>query len=175
MARRLTHARLLGAAAAAGAILASACSIFATRPTQEMSDTVAALRAAKEVQADTLAPELYRQAGEWFFKAKNEYRYKNFADARSHAEKARKLAEQAEFEAIRGGGSRTEVGGIADPLANMQAPPPPVETSTPAKPEKPYEYPTPTGTPYNENGPNTPQAPGPGPNSAPNPLGTPRQ
>src|SRR4051794_8128144 len=71
-------------------ILASvqACSVLATRPTQEMSDAAAALRAAREVQADTLAPELYRQASEWFFKAKKEYKFKNFALAGTYVEKA---------------------------------------------------------------------------------------
>src|SRR4051812_24234163 len=54
------------------------CSLLATRPLQEMSDTSAAIRAAKEVQADTLSPEFYRQSNEWFFKAKHEYKFKNF-------------------------------------------------------------------------------------------------
>lgn len=78
------------------------CSILATRPVQEMSDTWAAMRAAKEAQADTLAPELYRRAAEWFFRAKNEYKLKNFMLASEYAEKARLLAEQAEFESVQG-------------------------------------------------------------------------
>src|SRR5271170_5746966 len=82
------------------------CSVFATRPVQDMSDTEAALRAAKEVQADTLAPELYRQANEWFFKSKHEYKFKNFDLARTYSDKARLFAEDAEFEAIRNGGNR---------------------------------------------------------------------
>src|SRR5690348_3640000 len=75
------------------------CSIIATRPVQEMSDATAAIRAAKEVQADTLAPEYYRQSNEWFFRAKHEYKFKNFKLAKEYADKARYLAEQAEFEA----------------------------------------------------------------------------
>src|SRR4051812_41542456 len=64
--------------------LMAGCSIVATRPVQEMSDTQASLRAAREVQADTLSPELYRQATELYFKAKNEYKFKNFELARRY-------------------------------------------------------------------------------------------
>lgn len=110
------------------------CSLLATRPVQEMSDTTAALRAAKEVQADTLAPELYRKANELFLKARKEYKYKNFYLANDYAEQARALAEQAEFEAIRGGGIRQDAN-IPDPLANS--------LPTPTNPA--YAYPTPTG------------------------------
>ncbi len=109
-----------------------------------MSDTAASIRAAREVQADTLAPELYRQSNEWFFKAKHEYKYKNFKLAKEYAEKARLFAEDAEFESIRNGGSRSS-DVTSDPLASglsgPPAPPPPTPTSTP------YAYPTPTGVP----------------------------
>src|SRR4051812_15013227 len=91
---------LLALSLAAGA----GCSIFHSRPVQEMSDTQAAMRAAKEVQADTLAPEIYRQASDWWQRAKREYKLKNFAMAHEYADKARAFAEQAEFEAVRGGG-----------------------------------------------------------------------
>lgn len=114
------------------------CSLTATRPTQEMSNTNAAIRAAKEVQADTLAPELYRQSTEWYLRAKHEYKFKNFQLAKEYADKARRLAEQAEFDSLRNGGNRGEVG-ASDPLANAPAP-----ESTP------YDYPTPTGTPAEE-------------------------
>src|SRR6185312_12007222 len=100
-------------------IALAACALTATRPTQEMSDTGAALRAAKEVQADTLAPELYRQANEWWLKARREYKFKNFSFAKDYAAKARKFAEKAEFEAIKNGGNRTD---IAPP--DLSAPPP---------------------------------------------------
>jgi hypothetical protein len=129
---------------AAGVSLA-ACSLLATRPTQEMSNTAAALKAAKEVSADTIAPELYRQAGEWYFRAKNEFRYKNFKEAREYANKARAYAEQAEFEAIRNGAQRTET--TVDPITNepkIAPPPEPVPAATPT------EQPTPVGTPYEE-------------------------
>jgi hypothetical protein len=105
-----------------------------------MSDTTAAIRAAKEVQADTLAPELYRQANEWFFKARNEYKFKNFSFAQEYAKRARKFAEQAEFEALRNGGNRTD----AAPVDQMA---PTSGVSGPTAAPSPYAYPTPEGTP----------------------------
>ncbi len=97
-----------------------------------MSNTQAALRAAKEVQADVLAPELYRQATEWFLKARQEYRYKDFEKAREYADKARVNAEQAEFEAlknggIRGGNPETLIDEIPPPPGDPMAAPPPGE------------------------------------------------
>ena len=105
-----------------------------------MSDTQASIRAAREVQADTLAPELFRQSNEWFLKARSEYKFKNFALTQEYAAKARRFAEQAEFEAIRIGGNRTEV--PADPAltAGSGAPPLPPPLPTPA----------PTGTPFED-------------------------
>jgi hypothetical protein len=111
----------------------ASCALTATRPVQEMSDTGAAIRAAKEVQADTLAPELYRQANEWFLKARKEYKFKNFSFAQQYAVRARKFAEQAEYESIKNGGTRSEA--PADqPAAAAPAP-------------APNEYPAPQGTP----------------------------
>jgi hypothetical protein len=127
--------------------LLSGCALVTTRPIQEMSDTVAALKAAREVQADKLAPELFRQANEWFFKAKGEYKMKNFALAQDFARKARIFAEQAEFEVLRTGVSRIEVA-PSDPLAagGPAPPPPPPDAPPPPKPE-PYAYPEPKATP----------------------------
>jgi hypothetical protein len=121
------------------------CALTATRPTQEMSDTTAAIRAAKEVQADTLAPELYRQANEWFFRARNEYKFKNFSFADEYAKKAKKFAEQAEFEALRNGGNRTDVAPV-DQSMTVNQPPGSGQPPAAATPQ-PYAYPTPEGTP----------------------------
>jgi hypothetical protein len=113
------------------------CSLAVTRPVQEMSDMAAALRAAKEVEADSLAPDLYRQAQEHALKAQNEYKIQNFKVALDYIEKARKYAEQAEYAALRSGANRTS-------LIPPELPPPPAE--------EPYPYPTPTGTPYDPAG-----------------------
>jgi hypothetical protein len=114
--------------------LLSSCSLFKTRPVQEMSDTAAAMKAAKDAQADIIAPVLYREANEWWQQAKTEYKYKNFEEAEEYAIKARKLAEQAEFEVLKNPGQH-------------DAPPP--EATTPPEPASTsYPYPSPTGTPY---------------------------
>ena len=82
------------------------CSMLATRPVLEMAQTGSALRAAKEVQADTLSPEYFRQAKEWFFRARHEYQFKNFKLAKEYADRARYFAEHAEYDSVRNGGSR---------------------------------------------------------------------
>ncbi len=99
------------------------------------------MKAAKDAQADVIAPVLYREANEWWQKAKAEYKYKNFEDAETFAIKARKLAEQAEFEVLKNPGQRTE--STMDDNSAQQAPP-----SAPTPADTPYAYPTPTGTPF---------------------------
>jgi len=97
-----------------------------------MSDTAAALRAAKEVSADTLAPDLFRSASEAYIKGRNEYRMKNFVVAKDHLTKAKRLAEQAELEALVNGAKRQSAVNLED-----------APTVAPA----PYDYPSPRGTP----------------------------
>lgn len=82
------------------------CTLTATRPVQQYSDTTAALKAAREAiasrgenNADTTAVDLLREATETFNKAKRAYRQKNFDEAQRHLSKARRLAEQAELDA----------------------------------------------------------------------------
>jgi hypothetical protein len=99
-----------------------------------MSNTNAAIKAAKDVQADSIAPELYRQASEWWRRARHEYRFKNFDLALQYAKKARHFAEEAELEAIQGGGQHVDT----TPDIPMPAP-------TPTGNSAPYA--TPTGMP----------------------------
>ncbi len=131
------------------AISVTGCSIFHERPIQLMSDTAAALKAAKEVSADTLAAEKYRRATEAYFKAQNEYRLKNFAIAEDHAKRAKRLAEESEFEALRGGSNRTS-------LLPPEIPPgpPPPSTYEPPRGELATEVMKrgTTGAPQNGNG-----------------------
>jgi hypothetical protein len=112
----------------------SSCTLIQTRPIQKMADTSAAIKAAREVQAETLAPELFRQAGEWFFKAKKEYRLKNFDLANLYADKARFFAESAEFEAVRNGAQRTSDPIAVDPLASPNFSSPAGSASPPPSP-----------------------------------------
>lgn len=85
-----------------------------------------AIKAAKEVGADTLAPELYRNAVEKGQLARKEYRFKNFQTAKELADQARFYAEKAEFESIQNGGKREAV--PQDPLAEPSYSPEPIAT-----------------------------------------------
>lgn len=114
------------------AIIQPGCSLTVTRPIQEMSDTAAALRAAKEVSADTLAPDIFRSANEAYIKGRNEYRMKNFVVAKDHLAKAKRLAEQAEVEALVNGAKRQSAVNLED---------------APTIAPQPYDYPSPRGTP----------------------------
>lgn len=106
----------------------SGCSLFHDRPIQLMSETAAALKAAREVSADSLAPEKFRLANEAYFRAQNEYRLKNFAVAEKYAKRARRLAEESEFDALRQGSSRTSL----LPPEIPAGPPPPSTYEEPA-------------------------------------------
>jgi hypothetical protein len=110
-------------------ISGSGCSVIARRPIQEMSDAAAALKAAREVQADTNSTDYFRLSEELFFKARQDYRYKNFARARKYANEARELAEKAEFLSIRGGAVRSS---LSAPPADAGSPP--AVDSAPANP-----------------------------------------
>ncbi|MCM2322143.1 MAG: DUF4398 domain-containing protein [Oligoflexia bacterium] len=112
----------------------TSCTILTTRPVQDMSDTAAAIRAAREVQAEVLSPEYYRQANEWFAKARREYKFRNFHEAKEYSSKARRYAEQAEFEAIRANGTR------ADPFIEN---PPPTDGADATSSDGSFATPTP--------------------------------
>ncbi len=111
-------------------VLASvACSVTAVRPSQSMSDMEVSMKAALEVSADTLAPEIYRLAHESALIARKEYKFKNFELAKKFADQARLYAERSEFEAIRNGAKRETV--PEDPLATPSYPSEPVAVPTP--------------------------------------------
>lgn len=161
-----TDARILSSRAdkfafaiAIAAMAFAGCVITATRPTQEYSDTLAALRAAKEVGADTLAPETYQQADEYFAKAKSHYRLKYYFEAREALLKSRTFAEKAEFEALRAGATRVSTV-PKDPLA--EATPGPKEPFTP-----------PTNSKYVESAEQEANKPPPTPTPPPSPTPTP--
>jgi hypothetical protein len=103
-----------------------ACSVTAVRPAQEMSNMEVSIRAAKEVNADVLAPELFRSAQESSLLARREYRYKNFEAAKKYADQARVYAERAEFESLQNGARREAV--PADPLSEPSYAPVPIGT-----------------------------------------------
>ena len=150
-------------------LLGSGCAITATRPVQEMADTAAAIRAAKEVQADVKSPDLFRQANEWFFKARRNYRFKNFKQAHDQAMTARGFAEQAEFESVRNGAQRDGNNEI-DPYSPVPGEPAPKPEPTPSFSPYAYPQPEPTLAKPLEDAPPPTQA---GPAPIPTPSGTP--
>ncbi len=119
-----------------GLTLAGCAALGTRRPVQEMADTVAALKAAREVGADSVAPELYRQAVEAYTKARNEYRFKNFSSAKLAALRAKRLAEEAEYQAVLQGANRSS-------LIPVEEPPPPPEVPYESSPQNTEEQPAP--------------------------------
>jgi hypothetical protein len=79
----------------------SACGLTTTRPKVEMSLAQAAFLAAKEAGADVHASGQFRQAEDYYLKAKSAYRRKYFNKAKEYAVLSKKYAEQAEYSAIR--------------------------------------------------------------------------
>ncbi len=78
-----------------------ACGLTTTRPKVEMSLAQAAFLAAKEAEADIHASNLYRQAEDYYLKAKSAYRRKYFNKAQEYAILSKKFSEQAEYAAVR--------------------------------------------------------------------------
>lgn len=115
-----------------------------------MSNLEVSLKAAKEVNADVLAPELYRMATETSIRAHREYRFKNFEKAKRLAQEARGYAEKAEFESLRNGAKREAL--PVDPLAEPSYAPEPIGTPSgetpPAKPGVSVPVPTDPTAPH---------------------------
>ncbi len=82
-------------------ITVGACGLTTTRPKVEMSLAQAAFLAAKEAGADIHASNLYRQAEDYYLKAKSAYRRKYFNKAQEYALLSKKFSEQAEYAAVR--------------------------------------------------------------------------
>ena len=81
--------------------LLGACGLATTRPKVEMSLAQAAFMAAKEAGADVHASSLFRQAEDYYLKAKSAYRRKYFNKAKEYALFSKKFSEKAEYQAIR--------------------------------------------------------------------------
>ncbi|MFZ4714125.1 MAG: DUF4398 domain-containing protein [Bacteriovoracaceae bacterium] len=82
-------------------LILGACGLTTARPKLEMSLAASAYLAAKEAKADTLAPNIFRKAEEYYLRAKSSYRRKYFNKAKQYAVLSKKFAEQAEYEAVR--------------------------------------------------------------------------
>ena len=77
------------------------CGLATTRPKLEMRMAQSAFVAAKEANAQTLAPGLYRKAEFYYLKAKSSYKRKYFNKAKQYAIPSQKFAEKAEYISIR--------------------------------------------------------------------------
>ena len=75
----------------------SACT---QRPVDSLIFADVALRAAQKAKADVLAPDAYRKAENYFLRAKRDFNEGYFDSCRKYGEKARILAEQAEYKAM---------------------------------------------------------------------------
>jgi Domain of unknown function (DUF4398) len=79
----------------------ASCGLATTRPKIEMSLAQSAFMAAKEAGADVHASNLFKQAEDFYLKAKSSYRRKYFNKAKEYALQSIKYSEEAEYTAIR--------------------------------------------------------------------------
>lgn len=78
----------------------AACSLATTRPKLEMTMAQTAFISARNVNAQTLAPGLYRKAEFYYLRAKSSYRRKYFNKAKQYAILSKEYSEKAEFVAV---------------------------------------------------------------------------
>lgn len=82
-------------------LILGACGLTTTRPKIEMSLAQSAFIAAKEAGADVHASNLFRNAEDYYLKAKSAYRRKYFNKAKEYALLSRQYSEKAEYAAVR--------------------------------------------------------------------------
>lgn len=88
----------------------SGCTMIETRPVRQMAYAEAAVQGAAlanaETNPDTMA--VYQLAKDSLARARSFYRLKNFKECRMLAVRARRLAEEAEWKALRGNSGSKE-------------------------------------------------------------------
>lgn len=70
------------------------------RPTEDLALADVALKAAQKVKADSLAPDYFRKAENFYLRAKKDFIDGYYDSCKKFANQARKMAEQAEFKAL---------------------------------------------------------------------------
>lgn len=70
------------------------------RPIEELALADLAVKAAQKVKADSLAPDQFRKAENFYLRAKKDYAEGYFESSKKFAEQARVMAEQAEYQAL---------------------------------------------------------------------------
>ncbi len=83
------------------ALCLCSCGIATQRPKLEMGLAQAAFLAARQRNAHTLAPAIYRKAEYYYLKAKSAYRRKYFNKAKQYALLSTKFSEKAELVAAK--------------------------------------------------------------------------
>lgn len=99
---------LIQAALVFSVFLATACH---PRPTEQMVLADVALKSAQKVKAESLAPDHFRKAENFYLRAKKDYAEGYYDSARKYADEARVMAEQAEFRSLK---KQTELKGKTD-------------------------------------------------------------
>lgn len=81
------------------------------RPVEDLAIADVALKAAQKVKADSLAPDFYRKAENFYLRAKKDFAEGYFDSCKKFANQARLMAEKAEYRALqRQTHVRTKVG-----------------------------------------------------------------
>jgi hypothetical protein len=96
------------------ALCLSACAAVETRPVKQMAYAEAAMQGANLANAET-NPEtiaVFQLAKDSLARARSYYRLKNFRECRKLAVRARRLAEEAEWKALRGNAGSKEPGSV---------------------------------------------------------------
>jgi hypothetical protein len=70
------------------------------RPVEDLALADVAIRAAQKVKADALAPDTYRQAENYYLRAKRDFADGYYDSCKKYANDARMLAEQAEYKSL---------------------------------------------------------------------------
>jgi len=70
------------------------------RPVVDLTLADVALKAAQKVRADSLAPDQYRQAENFYLRAKKDFAEGYYDSCKKYSNQARLLAEQAEYRSL---------------------------------------------------------------------------
>lgn len=104
------------------------------RPVEDLALADVAIRAAQKVKADALAPDAFRQAENFYLRAKRDFADGYYDSCKKYANEARLMAEKAEYGALF---KQTQ-------LKNKS------EEETPSSSDSPSPAPTSTPTPPSE-------------------------
>lgn len=71
------------------------------RPVEDLALADVAVKSAQRAKADSLAPDTFRKAENFYLKAKKDFSDGYFESCRKNADEARRLAEQSEYQALK--------------------------------------------------------------------------